>query len=232
MSGDGVNVGERVAEVRARIERAARASSRSPSDITLVAVSKGFPPEVVDAALEAGVVDLGENRAQEFAAKSGAVTGAARWHFVGRLQTNKVRVVVGACALIHSVDRPKLAEAISARARALGLVQEVLIEVNVSGERAKSGVATGDALAFSERVCGLDAVRVRGLMTIPPWPDRPRDSAPYYATLRDLRDELVATVPEATELSMGMTRDFEVAVREGATLVRVGEAIFGPRPQP
>ena len=232
MSGNGVNVGARVAEVRARIERAAQASSRSPSDITLVAVSKGFPAEVVDAALEAGVVDLGENRAQEFAAKSGAVTGSARWHFVGRLQTNKVRLVVGACALIHSVDRPKLAEAISARARALGLVQDVLIEVNVSGERAKSGVATGDALAFGEKVRGLDAVRVRGLMTIPPWPDRPEDSAPHYATLRDLRDELVATVPEATELSMGMTRDFEVAVREGATLVRVGEAIFGPRPQP
>jgi pyridoxal phosphate enzyme (YggS family) len=232
VSGNGARVQERIAEVGARIERAARASSRSPKDVTLVAVSKGFPADVVDTALKAGVVDLGENRAQEFAAKSGAVTGSVRWHFVGQLQTNKVRLVVGACALIHSVDRLKLAEAISARARALGVVQEVLIEVNVSGEGAKSGVSADGALALTEKVCGLDAVRVRGLMTIPPWPERPQDSAPYYARLRELRDELLPAVPEATELSMGMTRDFEVAVQEGATLVRVGEAIFGPRPRP
>jgi PLP dependent protein len=221
-----------VAEVRARIERAARASSRSPTDITLIAVSKGFPAPVVEQALHAGVEDLGENRAQEFEAKVAAVTGSARWHFVGRLQRNKVRVVVGACALIHSVDRPKVAEAISARAHTLGVVQDVLVEVNVSGEEAKSGVGKADAIAFSEEVAGLDALRVRGLMTIPPWPERPEDSASYYATLRDLRDELVRSAPEARELSMGMTRDFEVAVREGATLVRVGEAIFGPRPRP
>jgi PLP dependent protein len=232
VSGNGASVRARVADVRARIERAARASSRSPTDITLIAVSKGFPAAVVEQALEAGVEDLGENRAQEFEAKAATVAGSARWHFVGRLQSNKVRVVVGACVVIHSVDRPKIAEAISARARALGVVQDVLVEVNVSGEGAKSGVGTGDAIAFTEKVAGLDAVRVKGLMTIPPWPERPEDSAPYYAVLRDLRDELVRSAPDATELSMGMTRDFEVAVREGATLVRVGEAIFGPRPRP
>jgi pyridoxal phosphate enzyme (YggS family) len=232
MNGNPASVGERIAEVRARIERAARASSRSPNDITLIAVSKGFPAAVVEEALDAGVEDLGENRAHEFEAKCAAVAGAVRWHFVGRLQSNKVRVVVGACALIHSVDRPKVARAISTRARGLGLVQDVLVEVNVSGEGAKSGVGRGDAIAFSEEVAGLDAIRVRGLMTIPPWPEQPEDSASCYAILRDLRDELMRSVPEASELSMGMTRDFEVAVREGATLVRVGEAVFGPRPRP
>ena len=165
MSGNQTSVGPRVAEVRARIERAARASSRSPTDITLIAVSKGFPAPVVEQALHAGVEDLGENRAQEFEAKFAAVAGSARWHFVGRLQRNKVRIVVGACALIHSVDRPRVAEAISARAHTLGVVQDVLVEVNVSGEGAKSGVGKADAIAFSEEVAGLDAIRVRGLIS-------------------------------------------------------------------
>ena len=219
---------DRIAEVRARIERAAREAGRAPGEITLVAVSKGFSAEVVVRALDAGVTDVGENRA--LAAKAGAVTGVARWHFVGRLQSNKVRVVVGACDVIHSVDRSKVADAIAARARTSGIIQDVLVEVNVSGEGVKGGVEAKDAVRFATRIATLEGLRVRGLMTIPPWPERPADSAPHYARLRELRDELVASAPGARELSMGMTRDFEVAIREGATLVRVGAAIFGPRP--
>ena len=221
---------DRIAEVRARIEHAAQEAGRAPGEITLVAVSKGFSAEVVERALDVGVTDVGENRAQELAAKAGAVTGAARWHFVGRLQSNKVRVVVGACDVIHSVDRSKVADAIAARARASGIIQDVLVEVNVSGEGVKGGVEAKDAVPFAARIATLEGLRVRGLMTVPPWPERPADSAPHYARLRELRDELVASAPEARELSMGMTRDFEVAIREGATLVRVGAAIFGPRP--
>ena len=221
---------DRIAEVRARIERAAREAGRAPGEITLVAVSKGFSAEVVERALDAGVTDVGENRAQELAAKAGAVKGAARWHFVGRLQSNKVRVVVGACDVIHSVDRSKVADAIAARARTSGIIQDVLVEVNVSGEGVKGGVEAKDAVRFAARIATLEGLRVRGLMTVPPWPERPADSAPHYARLRELRDELVASAPGARELSMGMTRDFEVAIREGATLVRVGAAIFGPRP--
>jgi pyridoxal phosphate enzyme (YggS family) len=221
---------DRIAEVRARIERAAREAGRAPGEITLVAVSKGFSAEVVERALDAGVTDVGENRAQELAAKAGAVKGAARWHFVGRLQSNKVRVVVGACDVVHSVDRSKVADAIAARARASGIIQDVLVEVNVSGEGVKGGVEAKDAVRFAARIATLEGLRVRGLMTVPPWPERPADSAPHYARLRQLRDELVASAPGARELSMGMTRDFEVAIREGATLVRVGAAIFGPRP--
>ena len=221
---------DRIAEVRARIERAAREAGRAPGEITLVAVSKGFSAEVVERALDAGVTDVGENRAQELAAKAGAVKGAARWHFVGRLQSNKVRVVVGACDVIHSVDRSKVADAIAARARTSGIIQDVLVEVNVSGEGVKGGVEAKDAVRFAARIATLEGLRVIGLMTVPPWPERPADSAPHYARLRELRDELVASAPGARELSMGMTRDFEVAIREGATLVRVGAAIFGPRP--
>jgi pyridoxal phosphate enzyme (YggS family) len=221
---------DRIAEVRARIERAAREAGRAPGEITLVAVSKGFSAEVVERALDAGVTDVGENRAQELAAKVGAVKGAARWHFVGRLQSNKVRVVVGACDVVHSVDRSKVADAIAARARTSGVTQDVLVEVNVSGEGVKGGVEAKDAVRFAARIATLEGLRVRGLMTVPPWPERPADSAPHYARLRELRDELVASAPGARELSMGMTRDFEVAIREGATLVRVGAAIFGPRP--
>jgi pyridoxal phosphate enzyme (YggS family) len=226
-----VSLSQRLDEVRDRIAGAAAEAGRDPTGVTLVAVSKGFGADVIVEAVEAGVSDLGENRAQELEAKVGFVTRPVRWHFVGRLQRNKVRTVVGACALIHSVDRPRLADAIARRARADGLVQDVLVEVNVSGEVVKGGVAAEDAVAFVEGVAALEGVRVRGLMTIPPWPKRPEDSTPHYRRLREVRDRLVRVVPEAAELSMGMSRDFEVAIREGATIVRVGEAIFGTRPR-
>jgi pyridoxal phosphate enzyme (YggS family) len=215
--------------VRARIAHAAGRAGRDPSEVTLVAVSKTFPHDVVRMAIEAGASDLGENRAQELKAKVGALGNVAEWHFVGPLQTNKVRIVVGTAGLIHSVDRPALAEAIAHRAGSLDLVQDVLIEVNLSGEAAKHGAQAKDAVGLARKVQSLDHVNVTGLMTMAPFSDDPESSRSFFRQLARLREEVVAEVPGASGLSMGMSRDFEVGVEEGATLVRVGEAIFGSR---
>lgn len=223
-----MTIEERFAAVRERVSDAARRTGRDASDVTIVAVTKTRPADVVTAVVRAGATDLGENRAQELAQKRAIVEGNARWHFVGHLQTNKVRRVAGV-TLIHSVDRFGLGEAVARRAAEMEIVQEVLIEVNVSGEASKHGVAPERTVALAEELLALDGLRLRGLMTIPPLPEEPESSRPYFARLVTLRDELQRVAPEAMDLSMGMTRDFEVAVEEGATIVRVGEAIFGPR---
>ena len=212
-----------------RIASAAVRADRSPDEVTLVAVAKTFPADVVATAIEAGITDIGENRAQELKEKVAVLGERARWHFVGHLQTNKVRNVIGRTHLVHSVDRFGVAEAIARRASALGMDQRVLIEVNVGKEASKHGVEPARAVALAREVESLDGVTVAGLMTIPPAAPDPEGSRVYFKDLATLRAELVASVPGATELSMGMTRDFEVAVEEGATIVRVGEAIFGPR---
>lgn len=214
---------------RDRVARAAERSGRRPEDVTLVAIAKTFPVHVVEEAIAAGIGDVGENRAQELRDKVAALGDRVRWHFVGHLQTNKVRNVVGGIVLLHSVDRYALAEAVARRARSLEIVQDILLEVNVSGEPSKHGVEPAAARELASEVAALEGVRVRGLMTMPPLTDDPEDSRPYFRHLAALRDDLAGSLPEATELSMGMTRDFEVAVEEGATLVRIGEAIFGPR---
>ncbi|MGI8708743.1 MAG: YggS family pyridoxal phosphate-dependent enzyme [Actinomycetota bacterium] len=217
----------RFARVLERVAAAAERSGRVASDVTVVAVSKTFPADVLMAAIEVGAVDLGENRAQELKQKQAVVSGA-RWHFIGHLQTNKVRHVVGV-ALVHSVDRFGLGEAIARRASAMDIVQDVLIEVNVSGEANKHGVTPERMSALAEQLQDLDGLRVAGLMAMPPFPNDPEESRPYFQQLVALRHELVDRAPGASDLSMGMTRDFEIAVEEGATIVRVGEAIFGPR---
>jgi pyridoxal phosphate enzyme (YggS family) len=226
-----VTIGERFAEVKARIGRAAEHAGRDPADVTLIAVSKTFPSHVIAEAIEAGVTDLGENRAQELKEKAAVLGPRPRWHFIGHLQTNKVRQVVGAAVLIHSVDRLGLADAIARRAEVLGITRDVLIEVNISGERSKQGVEPPGAIPLALEVAQFDSLRVRGLMTVPPLPDEPEDSRPFYSDMASLSRRLQNELPDATALSMGMTRDFEVAVEEGATFVRVGEAIFGPRPR-
>jgi PLP dependent protein len=221
---EGAMLVERLAGVRQRITSAAANSGRAESEITLVAVSKTFPAEVVVEAVAAGVSDIGENRAQELRDKVALLGSLARWHFVGHLQRNKVRQVVGNCVLIHSVDSQGVAAEIAARARSRGLVQEVLIEVNVSGESSKHGVAPGEISGLLAHVENLEGIRATGLMTIPPWPEDPEQSRPFYRELAAL-----ARSNGLERLSMGMTRDFEVAIGEGATLIRVGEAIFGAR---
>lgn len=224
-----MNVAERYARVLARIDDAARRAGRDPNEVTLVAVSKTWPAEVLKDAAGAGVEVLGENRAQELREKVAALGDSVRWHFVGPLQSNKVRHVVGIAELVHSVDRYGLAEAIARRARALGMVQDVLVEVNAGGEATKHGVEPAGAVRLAEEIVALDGVAVKGLMSIPPRAEDPEETRPYFRDLAALRDLVAAAVPGATELSMGMTADFEQAIEEGATIVRVGEAIFGPR---
>lgn len=218
-----------IADVRGRVRAAAERSGRSGGDVTLVAVTKSFPADVVVAAADAGVIDLGENRAQELKEKAVAVPRDLRWHFIGHLQTNKARHVVGVAHLIHSVDRYGLGEEIARQARARAATQKVLIEVNISGEPTKHGVEPAGALALALEVEQLDGIQVLGLMTMAPYADDPESSRPYFADLRELGERLRTALPDADALSMGMTRDFEVAIEEGATLVRVGEAIFGAR---
>jgi PLP dependent protein len=224
-----MTIAERWEEVVARAERAATRAGRDPAEVTVIAVAKTFPADAVAAVLEAGATDIGENRAQELRDKMSVLGDRPRWHFVGHLQTNKVRGVAGRVALVHSVDRFGLGEAIARRAAGIGATQDVLIEVNLGGEASKAGVEPPRAAALAAEVDGLDGVTVAGLMAIPPASPDPEQTRTYFKELAALRDEVAKKVPTATGLSMGMTRDFEVAIEEGATWVRIGEAIFGPR---
>jgi pyridoxal phosphate enzyme (YggS family) len=214
--------------VRGRIADAASRAGRSPHDIVLVAVSKAVDPALVEAARRAGQRDFGESRAQELRAKARAVDGDVRWHFVGRLQRNKVPEVVALAGLIHAVDRVELGQAIAEQARRAGRVQRVLVQVNMGRDPAKGGCDPADAAALISALRALDGLSCEGLMSVPPLVGDPR---PTFAALRALRDELRRQHPGVVHLSMGMSRDFEAAVEEGATIVRVGEAVFGPRPR-
>jgi pyridoxal phosphate enzyme (YggS family) len=220
-----VTVAERLAEVRARVAAAALASGRAADAVTLVVVTKEVGLDDVRAAIAHGAHDLGENRAQDLVAKAealagigtGAEAGAARWHFIGRLQRNKVRTVAPHVALWESVDREELAAEIGRRAPGAA----VLVQVNVAGEVQKGGCAP-DALDAVIEACRAHGCRVDGLMTVPPAVGDPR---PVFARLREMADDRGLQVR-----SMGMSGDYEVAISEGATMVRVGSAIFGPRP--
>lgn len=224
-----MTIAARFSEVTDRIVAACERVGRDPSQVKLVSVAKTFAADRVREALAAGAVAIGENRAQELKEKAATLGGDIEWHFVGHLQTNKVRQVVGVAALIHSVDRYGLAEAIARRARALDLIQDVLIEVNIAGEAAKGGIEPGGTAAFAAEVGALEGVRVMGVMAMAPFADDPDASRPFFRHLAEIGSAVTGQLPGATALSMGMTRDFEVAIEEGATLVRVGEAIFGPR---
>jgi hypothetical protein len=233
-------IAEALAEVRVRVEGAARAAGRSSDSVRLLAVSKKMPPEDVRAALTAGQRAFGENYAQELRDKRAALAAdspSPEWHFIGPLQSNKVKYVAGQVALIHSVDSIALLDAIDAYATAHGggTPQPCLVQVNVAGEAQKRGVAPADLPALLDRFAAARAVRCHGLMMIPPLGGAPETSRPYFAALRALRDgEAARRRPhvELRELSMGMSGDVEVAIAEGATLVRVGTAIFGARPRP
>lgn len=222
-------VEENIALVKEKIATAARRAGREADGVLLVAVSKTVSPEI--AARAARLCHLGENYAQEFRGKlaffkRGGVR--ADWHFVGRLQKNKVKYVVGNCMLIHSVDSPGLASEIDKRAAALGVEAQILIEINQDSP-SKGGVRPEEARGLLETVNGLGNVRARGLMCMPPHAEDPEDSRRYFREMRELRDEIAADFPGTVELSMGMSADFETAVEEGATIVRVGSLIFGER---
>ncbi len=231
MTIDGQLVARRAAAVRMRIDRAAAQAGRDPADVRLVAVTKTHPVELARAAVEVGLEDLAENRVDELVAKHDQVS--ARWHLVGQLQRNKVRDVVGRAHLIHSVDRQSLVDTIGRHAAARGLTQDVLIQVNVGDDPAKGGCGLSDADGLVSYAAAVPGVRVRGLMTVPPLPPQGADAdaaaAPHFRMLRALRDRLREQDPDVQELSMGMSDDLESAVQEGATMVRIGSALFGPR---
>jgi hypothetical protein len=224
-------VAARLAEVRRRIAAAAMAAGRDPTAVTLVAVGKAFPAAAVQAAVDAGATDLGENRVQEAAAKRPQVSGG-RWHLIGPLQRNKAKAALEVFDVLHTLDRPELA------ARLELLLAEswpqrrlpVLLEVNLGDERQKAGVSPSAAAALLRHLLACSRLEARGLMAIPPWCEDPEASRPYFRALRELRDRLEAEVGvPLPELSMGMSHDFELAIAEGATMVRVGTAIFGAR---
>jgi len=219
--------------IKARIAAAAERSGREPDDVVLVTVTKTRALDEIEAAIAAGATDLGENYAQEMAEKASKLEGApVRWHAIGHLQTNKVRRIAPFVSLIHSLDSLRLAREVDKRAAASGRTQAVLLEVNVAAEESKFGLDEQGLFELAPQVLGLGNIGLAGLMTMVPYSDEPEDSRPYYRRLRELRDELIeGGVPGESlrHLSMGMTQDLEVAVEEGATLVRVGTAIFGPR---
>ena len=220
--------------VRQRIRRAAEAAGRAPESVRLVAVSKTVPAERVRGAVEAGLTLLGENYIQEARDKIAALADLpVTWHFIGHLQRNKAKYAVRLFELIHSVDSLKLARELDKEAAKRGKVQDILIQVNTGKEASKSGVYVEEALALVREAGRLDHLAVRGLMTLPPYFNAPEKVRPFFRALRELRDRIKAeTLPGVAmeELSMGMTGDFEAAIQEGATLVRIGTAIFGERP--
>ena len=227
-----MTIAGRLNQIRSRIAEAAAKAGRDPRTVRLVAVSKTRPPDDVVAACRAGQVIFGENYVKELTAKAAEVAEPLEWHFIGHLQSNKVKYLAGLVTLVHSVDRLSLAEEISRQWGRLGRCCDVLVQVNIAGEATKSGTNETGALQLVRDIALLPNVRVRGLMTMPPFFDDPEATRPYFAELKRLSD-LIATeaVPgvEMAELSMGMSGDFETAIREGATLVRVGTAIFGER---
>ena len=217
-------VAHNVERIRERIRTAALRSGRRPEDVTLVAVSKAVEPERIEAAVAAGQIVFGESKVQEAKAKIPLISGRAHWHMIGHLQTNKAREAVALFALIHSVDSIKLAVELNKYAEQRGKVQAVLLEVNTSGEASKFGLKTEDVSATLREINKLSRVEVQGLMTIAPFFDEAEKTRPSFRRLRELRDET-----GLRELSMGMTHDFETAIEEGATMVRIGTAIFGER---
>ena len=230
------DVAANVSRVRERIASAARRGARRVEDVLLVAVSKGVDPTQVLAAAASGVTDFGENRVQEALPKIAhlrpQVTGSVRWHLVGHLQRNKVRQAVPLFDVIHSVDSVALAIALDQRGRQAGRICEVLVQVNLASEPQKFGVASEAVPPMLQSLSALSGIRVVGLMTIAPQVDHPEAARPVFRRLRELRDEVARAggAPAVVHLSMGMSEDFEVAVEEGATMVRIGRAIFGPRP--
>ncbi|MBQ3135404.1 MAG: YggS family pyridoxal phosphate-dependent enzyme [Oscillospiraceae bacterium] len=233
-----MQLNERICAVQERIARAARRVGRDPGEITLCAATKTQSDETIRGAIAAGLQVCGENRVQELCAhlEADAYAGAGQVHFIGHLQTNKVNKVVGRVELIHSVDSLHLLQAVEKQAEKLGIVQDILLQVNIGGEESKGGVEPEALEELVNAACATEHVRLRGLMAIPPIAHEPGANTHYFVKMHqlfvDMRDKMPHNKCDMDCLSMGMSGDFEDAIAHGATLVRVGTALFGPRPAP
>ncbi len=215
-----------LSEVRDTVANACVRSGRDPSDVTVVAAAKTVPAALVREVVGAGVTSVGHNYVKELRAMHDEVAGV-RWHFIGTLQASGAHHLASLADVVDTLAGEAATERLARRAADAGRVVDALIEVDLTGER--SGVPPEAVARFADRVASLEGLRLRGLMTLPPIPDHAEDARPWFVRLRDLRDELARTHPEVVELSMGMSLDYAVAVEEGATMVRIGTALFGPR---
>ena len=227
-----MSIADNFRTVTSRIASATKRAGRDPSSVRLIVVTKTVDVEIIRHVVAAGALALGENRVQEAKEKIEKLGNIARWHLIGRLQTNKAKYAVKLFDLIHSVDSLELAKELDKQAAKTGKVQDVLIEVSIAGEAAKAGVAMQDVITLAREAAKLKNISIKGLMTMPPYSENPEDSRPFFRKLRDLAETMIKEgMPSVSmkELSMGMSGDFEVAIEEGATMVRVGTAIFGER---
>ena len=223
---------ENIKEVEAKVAAAAQRSGRKREDILLLAVSKTQPVEVIRQAVTYGLSSLGENKVQEIMDKYEPIGEGVHWHLIGHLQTNKVKYIIDKVDMIHSVESLKLAEEIEKRGAARGIVMDVLVEVNIANEESKYGVAPENTEAFIRQLARMEHLRVRGLMTVAPFVENSEDNREYFCQMRQLQVDINAKKIDNVlmdVLSMGMTGDYEVAIEEGATIVRVGTGIFGER---
>jgi len=225
---------DNIKAVYRKIAHAAVTAGRSPKEVKLVAVTKGVDVNMIKGAVDNGMRDFGESRVQEAQKKVNSeelrVTGSKiQWHLIGHLQRNKARIAVQLFDLIHSVDSVEIAEEINRQAENSGKIQRILLQVKLSSEESKYGISKDKVINFIERIGSLRSIKVEGLMTIPPFFDEPEKVRPYFRELKKIRDEAEKSGIKLPELSMGMTNDFETAIQEGATMVRVGTAIFGER---
>ncbi len=227
-----MTIKERVESIRERIAAAALSVGRDPTEVLVVAVAKTFPASAVEKVIAAGINNIGENRVQEARAKIAAIETPCHWHMVGHLQTNKARLAVSLFDWIQSLDSIKLAQELHKAGSGLGKRVRTLVEVNLGQEPSKTGLYETELVPFLEQAGALPDLGIEGLMAMPPYDPNPEAVRPYFRRLRELRDDAASRFPQLTlsHLSMGMSHDFEIAITEGATIVRVGTAIFGERP--
>jgi len=223
------NIAANIKDIIHRMKLAAERAGRKEESVKLVAVTKTIDVSRIKEAIESGITVIGENRVQEARDKYKEIGKEVQWHLIGHLQTNKVKYIFDIFSLIHSVDSLSLAEEIQRRGENKGLKTDILIEVNLSGEKTKFGILSEKAIGLIKDISRFKNINIQGLMTIPPFSESPEDSRKYFKMLRILKDDVQKEGIEMKELSMGMSGDFEVAIEEGATMVRIGTAIFGER---
>ena len=223
---------ENLANVEKNIEQACKNAGRSRDEVTLIAVSKTKPVEMLQEIYDENIRDFGENKVQELCSKMGQLPSDIRWHMIGHLQRNKVKYIVGKVELIHSVDTYRLAEEINIQAKKQNVIVPILVEVNIAHEESKFGISAEDAILLVEEISKLENIRIKGLMTIAPYVENPEDNRLYFRKIKQLSVDITNKNIDNVSmeiLSMGMTGDYEVAIEEGATMVRVGTGIFGAR---